>query len=87
MLPEWNGYYRRREWLLQYYFQVSEFSFKTLFVYKMLGRTSVHGVTLAEKLPQKLLSITHPFLFTLFYTLYNVTNINYEYELKFVQLT
>ena len=31
VLPEWNGSCRRRDWLLQYYFQVSVFSFKTLF--------------------------------------------------------
>jgi hypothetical protein len=31
MLPEWNGYCRRRDWLLHYYFQVSEFWFKALF--------------------------------------------------------
>jgi hypothetical protein len=31
VLPEWNGYCRRRDWLLQYYFQVTEFSFKALF--------------------------------------------------------
>jgi hypothetical protein len=31
VLPEWNGYCTRRDWLLQYYFQVSEFSLKALF--------------------------------------------------------
>jgi len=48
------------------FFKFLCFHLKPCFVYKMLSRTSVHGVTLAEKLPQKLLFITHHFLLMLF---------------------
>jgi hypothetical protein len=47
-------------------FKFLSFDLKPCFVYKMLSRTPVHGVTLAEKLPQKLVSITDHLLLTLF---------------------
>jgi len=47
-------------------FKFLSFHLKPCFVYKIFSRTSVHGVTLAEKLPQKLLSITIHLLLMLF---------------------
>jgi len=53
VLPEWNSYGEEIGYF-SIIFKFLSFHLKPSFVYKMLSRTYVHGVTLAEKLPQKL---------------------------------